>query len=165
MVVAHTDRGGRIRILNARRATRRERASYEKTDSDEMRSEYDFTDGVRGKYLPRLAKGANVVVLDRDIAKVFPTSKAVNDALRVLAEAGKRQGSGTSLVGKIHLAQVRFVAGIVLQVLQQWIPRYPWHPSIVQLVGAVQPCKSLIKVISVGVELGRDALGQPELVD
>ncbi len=53
-----------------------------------MRPEYDFSFGIRGKYLPRLAKGANVVVLDRDIAKVFPSSKAVNDALRVLAEAG-----------------------------------------------------------------------------
>ena len=61
-----------------------------KPDSDEMRSHYDFSDGVRGKYLPRLAKGANIVVLDRDVAKIFPTSKAVNDALRVLAEAGKR---------------------------------------------------------------------------
>jgi uncharacterized protein len=30
VVVAHTDRGGRIRIINARRATRQERASYEK---------------------------------------------------------------------------------------------------------------------------------------
>jgi hypothetical protein len=59
---------------------------------DEMRREYDFSSGVRGKYLPRLAKGANVVVLDRDMAKVFPTSKAVNDALRVLAEAGRRHG-------------------------------------------------------------------------
>jgi hypothetical protein len=57
-----------------------------------MRRQYDFSDGTRGKYLPRLAKGANVVVLDRDMAKVFPTSKAVNDALRVLAEAGRRQG-------------------------------------------------------------------------
>jgi hypothetical protein len=57
-----------------------------------MRPEYDFSSGVRGKYLPRLAKGANVVVLDRDMAEVFPTSKAVNDALRVLAEAGGRHG-------------------------------------------------------------------------
>jgi hypothetical protein len=32
------------------------------------------------------------VVLDRDMAKVFPSSKAVNDALRVLAEAGRRHG-------------------------------------------------------------------------
>ena len=58
-----------------------------KTDSEEMRAKYDFSSGVRGKYLPRLAKGANVVVLDRDMAKVFPTSKSVNDALRVLSSA------------------------------------------------------------------------------
>ena len=63
-----------------------------KADSDEMRPEYDFSSGVRGKYLLRLAKGANVVVLDRDMAKVFPTSQAVNDAQRVLAEAGRRHG-------------------------------------------------------------------------
>jgi hypothetical protein len=57
-----------------------------------MRPEYDFSGGVRGKYLPRLVKGTNVVLLDRDVAKVFRTSKAVNDALRVLAEASKRHG-------------------------------------------------------------------------
>jgi hypothetical protein len=55
-----------------------------------MRPNYDFLAGVRGKYSHRLVKGANVVVLDRDLAKIFPTSKAVNDALRVLAEAGRR---------------------------------------------------------------------------
>lgn len=63
-----------------------------KVYSDEMRPQYAFSGGVRGKYLPRLAKGANVVVLDRDLAKIFPTSKSVNDALRVLADAGKRHG-------------------------------------------------------------------------
>jgi hypothetical protein len=67
-----------------------------KADSDAMRPEYDFAGGVRGKYLPRLAKGANVVVLDRDMAKVFPNSKAVNDALRVLAAAGRRQSKAKS---------------------------------------------------------------------
>ena len=67
-----------------------------KANVDEMRPEYDFSGGVRGKYLPRLAKGANVVVLDRDMAKVFPTSKSVNDALRVLAEVGKQHGSAKS---------------------------------------------------------------------
>jgi hypothetical protein len=70
--------------------------AMKKPDVDAMRPEYDFSDGVRGKYLPRLAKGANVVVLDRDMAKVFPTSKAVNDALRVLAEAGRRHGKAKS---------------------------------------------------------------------
>lgn len=70
--------------------------TMKKADSDEMRPEYDFSGGVRSKYLPRLAKGTNVVVLDRDMAKIFPTSKAVNDALRVLAEAGKRHSKAKS---------------------------------------------------------------------
>jgi len=38
----------------------------------EMRQEYDFSGGVRGKYVKRLTKGANVVVLDKDVASVFP---------------------------------------------------------------------------------------------
>jgi hypothetical protein len=63
-----------------------------KAETDEMRQEYDFSSGICGKYLPRLAKGANVVELDREMAKVFPSSKALNDALRVLAEAGRRHG-------------------------------------------------------------------------
>ena len=49
---------------------------------DEIRAEYDFSGGVRGKYVPRLARGTNVVVLDPDVADVFRTAKAVNDALR-----------------------------------------------------------------------------------
>jgi hypothetical protein len=49
---------------------------------DDMRAEYDFSSGVRGKYSSRLARGTNVVVLDADVADVFKTTKAVNDALR-----------------------------------------------------------------------------------
>jgi hypothetical protein len=57
---------------------------------DEMRPEYDFSKGVRGKYASRFAAGSNVVVIDPDIAKVFPDSKAVNEALRTLVRvAGK----------------------------------------------------------------------------
>ena len=54
-------------------------------DKDTMRPEYDFSKGVRGKFADRLAEGANVVILDPDVATVFPTSKSVNDALRALA--------------------------------------------------------------------------------
>ncbi len=50
----------------------------------EMRPEYDFADGTRGKHAKRYAKGTNIVVLDPDVAKVFPTSAAVNEALRAL---------------------------------------------------------------------------------
>ena len=51
----------------------------------QMRAEYDFdySKAERGKYYKRLLKeGANVVVLDRDIAKAFPNSASVNKALR-----------------------------------------------------------------------------------
>ncbi len=52
---------------------------------------YDFSKGVRGKYARLYAKGTNVVVLDPDVAKVFPSSEAVNDALRALAEIARRK--------------------------------------------------------------------------
>ena len=57
----------------------------------EMRAEYDFRGGVRGKYAARYAKGTNVVLLDPDVAKLFPSSRAVNDALRALAAVASRQ--------------------------------------------------------------------------
>ena len=39
--------------------------------SDEMRPEYDFSKGVRGKYAQRFREGTNVVVLDPDVAAEF----------------------------------------------------------------------------------------------
>ncbi len=48
--------------------------------------EYDFQNGVRGKYAKRYARGTNVIVLEPSIAKVFPNSKSVNDALRILVD-------------------------------------------------------------------------------
>ena len=57
----------------------------------EMRDEYDFTGGVRGKYASRFAEGTNIVVLDPDVAEVFRDAKAVNDALRPLAELVRRR--------------------------------------------------------------------------
>ena len=42
-------------------------------EPDEMRAEYDFSGGVRGKYAERYARGTNVVLLDPDVAEVFPT--------------------------------------------------------------------------------------------
>lgn len=51
---------------------------------DEMRSRYDFSDGVRGKYAARYAEGANVVVLAPDGAEVFRNSTAANEAFRTV---------------------------------------------------------------------------------
>ncbi len=58
----------------------------------EMRAEYDFdySTAVRGKYYRRLIKeGANVVVLEPDVAKAFRSSAAVNDALRSLLKVSE----------------------------------------------------------------------------
>ena len=57
---------------------------------DELREEYDFSGGVRGKYAERYAEGANIVVLDPDVAKVFRDSKSVNQALRALVEVANK---------------------------------------------------------------------------
>ena len=57
-----------------------------KSKVGEMRAEYDFSDGVRGKYAKRYAEGSNVVVLDPDVAEHFKTSEDANRALRELAE-------------------------------------------------------------------------------
>ncbi len=51
----------------------------------EMLDEYDFSGGVRGKYVGRFPKGSNVVVLEPDVAQVFTDSESVNQALRALA--------------------------------------------------------------------------------
>ena len=52
---------------------------------NEMRDHYDFTGGVRGKYARRYAEGTNVVMLDPDVARVFPNREAVNETLRAVA--------------------------------------------------------------------------------
>ena len=60
--------------------------------ADGMQPEYalDYSTAVRGKYYKRILKeGANVVVLEPDVAKAFPSSAAVNDALRVVLSAGR----------------------------------------------------------------------------
>ena len=55
-----------------------------KKANDEMRSEYkrsDFKKLVRGKFHAEVVKGTSVALLDPAIAKAFPTSEAVNQAL------------------------------------------------------------------------------------
>jgi hypothetical protein len=49
-----------------------------------MREEYDFSKGVRGKYAERFKEGANLILLEPDVAKAFPDAKSVNEALRTL---------------------------------------------------------------------------------
>jgi hypothetical protein len=53
-----------------------------KIDNDNMRPEYDFAGGVRGKYARRFAEGTNLILLDPDLAAEFPDSRSVSRALR-----------------------------------------------------------------------------------
>ena len=59
------------------------------TDDDEMRPEYDFSGGVRGKYYEAYTQSSNIVVLEPDVAEIFRDSAAVNEALRLLAKIAK----------------------------------------------------------------------------
>jgi hypothetical protein len=67
---------------------------------DELRPEYDFSNmkgGIRGKYIERYRTGTNVVLLDPDVAKAFPTSESVNEALRLLMQIAQRQQPNNGL--------------------------------------------------------------------
>jgi len=61
--------------------------------TDEMRDEYDFSGGVRGRFYQEYMKGSNVVLLDADVAEVFRNSEAVNQALRTLMTIARSQAS------------------------------------------------------------------------
>ena len=66
---------------------------------DELRTEYDLgallETGVQGKYADRFREGANLVLLDEDVAQAFPTDQAVNEALRLVIQLKKLPESGS----------------------------------------------------------------------
>ncbi len=62
------------------------KSARRKADKDQMRAEYDFSKGIRGKYARRFAAGTNVIVLDPDVAKIYKSSKEVNAILRALSK-------------------------------------------------------------------------------
>ena len=66
---------------------------------DDLRAEYDFSTmkgGVKGKYAKQYHEGTNIVVLEPDVAKAFPTDAAVNEALRLLMRAAEKAQSEIS---------------------------------------------------------------------
>jgi len=56
---------------------------------DELLPHYDFSEGVRGKYAERYRKGTNVVLLDPDVARMFPDSDIINRVLRAVGDLVK----------------------------------------------------------------------------
>jgi hypothetical protein len=64
--------------------------------SDDMRPEYDFSQGVRGKHYEAYKAGTNVVFLEPDVAKVFRDSALVNEVLRLLLRLANNSVAGQS---------------------------------------------------------------------
>ena len=67
-------------------------------NKDELRSGYkreDLGKGKRGKYYQAYEKGHNLVLLKPEIAKAFPSEKAVNEALLSLIEIAQNTDSPT----------------------------------------------------------------------
>lgn len=58
--------------------------------SDDVLDEYDFTHARQNPYAGRVIAGGMLVVVDADLVTAFPTSEAVNEALRVIASAAAR---------------------------------------------------------------------------
>jgi hypothetical protein len=63
-----------------------------KTLNDDLRDEYDLSQlegGVRGKYHRRATSGTNLVLIEPDLAELFPDGESVNRALRLLANTAR----------------------------------------------------------------------------
>jgi hypothetical protein len=72
-------------------------------EPDELRPQYrreDLGKGVRGKYFESYQKGSNLVLLNPDVAKVFPTEAAVNKALKSLIDVAQKSTGLTRSTGR-----------------------------------------------------------------
>ena len=88
---------------------------------DDLRPEYDLSQlkgGVRGKYYREATAGTNLVLIEHELADVFPDSESVNRALRMLvntaaAAAGtgrRRRGAASNRVKAAAVKRGRMVA-------------------------------------------------------
>jgi hypothetical protein len=67
------------------------KATAKRTD-DDLRSEYDLSrlkGGVRGKYFRQATAGTNLVLVEPELAEIFPDTKSVNRALRLLVDTAE----------------------------------------------------------------------------
>lgn len=74
-----------------------------KGKKDDLRPEYlrdTLGQGIRGKHLKSYRAGTNLVLLNPDVAQVFPTEESVNDALRSLIQIAKRSITSTKESGQ-----------------------------------------------------------------
>ena len=69
---------------------------------DDMLPEYDFTGAVQGKYYKRYREGTNVVLIEPDLHKLFPTAESVNAALRRVAKGMRTRPRVRTESGKLR---------------------------------------------------------------
>lgn len=63
-----------------------------KRTGDDLRTEYDlsqFKGGVRGKYYRQATAGTNLVLIEPELATIFPDTESVNRALRLLVDTAE----------------------------------------------------------------------------
>lgn len=81
---------------------------------DELRPEYDLSKlkgGVRGKYYERARAGTNLVLIEPDLANVFPDTDSVNRALRLLADTAEAAASHTRPVRRAPNKRLKRTTG------------------------------------------------------
>ncbi len=101
LFVSHYQPGDRIRIISARKAPKRSARSMKKAKSmnDDLRPEYDLFQlrgGVSGKYYRQATAGTNLVLIEPELATVFPNTESVNRALRLLVDTAEAAASPSS---------------------------------------------------------------------
>jgi len=57
-----------------------------KAEDGEVRAEYDFSTARTNPYAERANRSTNIVVIEPDLFEVFPSSDAVNAALRLIVD-------------------------------------------------------------------------------
>jgi hypothetical protein len=66
-------------------------------EKDDLQPEYDLRELLKGaewgKYAERYKEGTNLVLLDPEVAKAFPSEQAVNDALRLVIQLSAIPGT------------------------------------------------------------------------
>lgn len=69
----------------------KENIMNKKTKVEEMKAEYDFSNGTRGKHHDAYNEGTNLIYLDNDVREYFKDSQAVNHALRMLINLAEKE--------------------------------------------------------------------------
>ena len=83
-----------MNAMTMKKTVRKRRASPPRVAEGDILPEYDFSDARPNPYASRIAEGSIMVVLDPDVARLFPDAAAVNDALRALGRIAARAPRG-----------------------------------------------------------------------